>query len=162
MSVLTFKIHDVKKLIEELDAASNFSPSVDDLFNPEMYSDGIVRDKNGRTELEAEKHSGMFWPSENFIDQSKVKPVLILVGDHGVYLITNAKADGSPSSRGTVAYAKGCNPGLDDDFYENKCNLFGGGDCSVRIPSDWAKWAIQNQKAFRIKLTTNSVELMQG
>ncbi|EAB9607508.1 DUF3085 domain-containing protein [Plesiomonas shigelloides subsp. oncorhynchi] len=162
MSVLTFKIHDVKKLIEELDAASNFSPSVDDLFNPEMYSDGIVRDKNGRTELEAEKHSGMFWPSENFIDQSKVKPALILVGDHGVYLITNAKADGSPSSRGTVAYAKGCNPGLDDDFYENKCNLFGGGDCSVRIPSDWAKWAIQNQKAFRIKLTTNSVELMQG
>ncbi|WP_379975522.1 DUF3085 domain-containing protein (plasmid) [Edwardsiella ictaluri] len=152
----------MKKLIEELDAASNFSPSVDDLFNPEMYSDGIVRDKNGRTELEAEKHSGMFWPSENFIDQSKVKPVLILVGDHGVYLITNAKADGSPSSRGTVAYAKGCNPGLDDDFYENKCNLFGGGDCSVRIPSDWAKWAIQNQKAFRIKLTTNSVELMQG
>lgn len=124
MSVLTFKIHDVKKLIEELDAASNFSPSVDDLFNPEMYSDGIVRDKNGRTELEAEKHSGMFWPSENFIDQSKVKPALILVGDHGVYLITNAKADGSPSSRGTVAYAKGCNPGLDDDFYENKCNLF--------------------------------------
>lgn len=162
MSVLTFKIHDVKKLIEELDAASNFSPSTDDLFNPEMYSDGIVRDKNGRTELEAEKHSGMFWPSENFIDQSKVKPALILVGDHGVYLITNAKADGSPSSRGTVAYAKGCNPGLDDDFYENKCNLFGGGDCSVRIPSDWARWAIQNQKAFRIKLTTNSVELMQG
>lgn len=162
MSVLTFKIHDVKKLIEELDAASNFSPSMDDLFNPEMYSDGIVRDKNGRTELEAEKHSGMFWPSEDFIDQSKVKPALILVGDHGVYLITNAKADGSPSYRGTVAYAKGCNPGLDDDFYENKCNLFGGGDCSVRIPSDWAKWAIQNQKAFRIKLTTNSVELMQG
>lgn len=53
MSVLTFKIHDVKKLIEELDAASSFSPSTDDLFNPEMYSDGIVRDKNGRTEQEA-------------------------------------------------------------------------------------------------------------
>lgn len=88
MSVLTFKIHDVKKLIEELDAASSFSPSTDDLFNPEMYSDGIVRDKNGRTEQEAEKHGGMFWPSEDFIDQSKVKPALILVGDHGVYLIT--------------------------------------------------------------------------
>ncbi|HGW2943519.1 TPA: DUF3085 domain-containing protein [Citrobacter freundii] len=162
MSVLTFKIHDVKKLIEELDAASSFSPLTDDLFNPEMYSDGIVRDKNGRTEQEAEKHGGMFWPSEDFIDQSKVKPALILVGDHGVYLITNAKADGSPSSRGTVAYAKGCNPRLDDDFYENKCNLFGGDDGSVRIPSEWARWAIQNQKAFRIKLTTNSVELMQG
>ena len=162
MSVLTFKIHDVKKLIEELDAASSFSPSTDDLFNPEMYSDGIVRDKNGRTEQEAEKHDGIFWPSEDFIDQSKIKPALILVGDHGVYLITNAKMDGSPSSRGTVAYANGCNPELDDDFYENKRNLFGGDDGSVRIPYDWAKWAIQHKKAFRIKLTTNSVELMQG
>ena len=162
MSVLTFKTHDVKKLIEELVAASSFSPSTDDLFNPEMYSDGIVRDKNGRTEQEAEKHDGIFWPSEDFIDQSKIKPALILVGDHGVYLITNAKMDGSPSSRGTVAYANGCNPELDDDFYENKRNLFGGDDGSVRIPYDWAKWAIQHKKAFRIKLTTNSVELMQG
>ena len=141
---------------------SSFSPSTDDLFNPEMYSDGIVRDKNGRTEQEAEKHDGIFWPSEDFIDQSKIKPALILVGDHGVYLITNAKMDGSPSSRGTVAYANGCNPELDDDFYENKRNLFGGDDGSVRIPYDWAKWAIQHKKAFRIKLTTNSVELMQG
>ena len=65
MSVLTFKIHDVKKLIEELDAASSFSPSTDDLFNPEMYSDGIVRDKNGRTEQEAEKHWEPVEPHEH-------------------------------------------------------------------------------------------------
>ncbi|OKO99410.1 DUF3085 domain-containing protein [Xenorhabdus eapokensis] len=162
MSILIFETHDVKKLIEELDTASSFSPSTDDLFNPEMYPDGIIRDKYGRTEQEAEKHGGMFWPSEDFIDQKKIKPALILVGDHGVYLITNAKADGSPSSRGTVAYANGCNPESDDDFYENKRNLFGGDDGSVRIPSSWAKWALQHKKAFRIKLTTNSVELMQG
>lgn len=74
MSVLTFKIHDVKKLIEELDAASNFSPSTDDLFNPEMYSDGIVRDKNGRTELELKNIAGCSGLQKTLLIRSKLNP----------------------------------------------------------------------------------------
>lgn len=101
-----------------------------------------------------------FWPSSKYIDQSKVKPSLVLVGDHGLYLITNAKNEGSPTSRGTVVYAAGCNPKLDDDFYENKCDLFGDDDGSK--PSygmGW--WAIQNKKrTFRLKSTRGSISLV--
>ncbi|WP_279473637.1 hypothetical protein [Aeromonas caviae] len=98
MSIISFKIQEVKKLVDELKAAPAYSASTDDLFNPVMYPDGVPRDEHGRSEQEAEKVGEFFWPSSKYIDQSKVKPSLVLVGDHGLYLITNAKAEGSPAS----------------------------------------------------------------
>ncbi|MBW3762683.1 DUF3085 domain-containing protein [Aeromonas veronii] len=161
MSIISFNIQEVKKLVDELKAAQAYSASTDDLFNPAMYSDGIPRDEHGRSEQEAEKLGEFFWPSSKYINQSKVKPALVLVGDHGLYLITNAKVEGSPASRGTVVYAAGCNPMLDDDFYENKCELFGDDDGSVTLPMAWAEWAIQNKmKEFRIKSTSGSISLV--
>ncbi|MND15822.1 hypothetical protein D3C80_60560 [compost metagenome] len=158
MSIISFKIQEVKKLVDELKAAQAYSATTEDLFNPAMYPDGVPRDEHGRSKQEAGE---LFWPSSNRIDQSKVKPVLMLVGDHGLYLITNAKAEGTPASRGTVVYAAGCNPKLDDDFYENKCDLFGGDDGSVSLPMEWAEWAIQNKKrTFRLKSTRGSISLV--
>ncbi|MDU4190153.1 MULTISPECIES: DUF3085 domain-containing protein [Aeromonas] len=158
MSIISFKIQEVKKLVDELKAAQAYSVTTEDLFNPAMYPDGVPRDEHGRSKQEAGE---LFWPSSNRIDQSKVKPVLMLVGDHGLYLITNAKAEGSPASRGTVIYAAGCNPKLDDDFYENKCELFGDNDGSIRLPMEWADWAIQNKKrTFRVKITRDSISLV--
>jgi len=158
MSIISFKIQEVKKLVDELKAAQAYSATTEDLFNPAMYPDGVPRDEHGRSKQEAGE---LFWPSSNRIDQSKVKPVLMLVGDHGLYLITNAKAEGSPASRGTVIYAAGCNPKLDDDFYENKCELFGDNDGSIRLPMEWADWAIQNKKrTFRVKITRDSISLV--
>lgn len=162
MSLITFKIQDVKKLIAELNAAQAYSASTEQLFNPEMYPDGIPRDEEGRSEQEAEQAGQFFWPSAKYIDQSKVKPSLKLVGDHGVYLITNAKAEGTPASRGTVVYAVGCNPVLDDDFDDNTRGLFDGDDGVVNIPPAWAQWAIDNKKrTLRIQSTGNMVRLVQ-
>ncbi|HFZ8522823.1 DUF3085 domain-containing protein [Aeromonas caviae] len=158
MSIISFKIQEVKKLVDELKAAQAYSVTTEDLFNPAMYPDGVPRDEQGRSKQEAGE---LFWPSSNRIDQSKVKPVLMLVGDHGLYLITNAKAEGSPASRGTVIYAAGCNPELDADFYENKCELFGDSDGSISLPMEWADWAIQNKKrTFRLKITRDSISLV--
>ncbi|MGU5559216.1 DUF3085 domain-containing protein [Aeromonas hydrophila] len=158
MSIISFKIQEVKKLVDELKAAQAYSVTTEDLFNPAMYPDGIPRDEQGRSKQEAGE---LFWPSSNRIDQRKVKPVLMLVGDHGLYLITNAKAEGSPASRGTVIYAAGCNPELDADFYENKCELFGDSDGSISLPMEWADWAIQNKKrTFRLKITRDSISLV--
>ena len=158
MSIISFKIQEVKKLVDELKSAQAYSATTEDLFNPAMYPDGVPRDEHGRSQQEAGE---LFWPSANRIDQSKVKPLLLLVGDHGLYLITNAKAEGSPASRGTVIYAAGCNPKLDDDFYENKCELFGDDDGSISLPMEWADWAIQSKKkTFRLKITRDSISLV--
>jgi hypothetical protein len=163
MSILTFKTRDVKLLVQELDSANSYSPTSEDLFNPAMFLDGIPRNEHGHSEKEANKLGEFFWPSAKYIVQSRIKPALILVGDQGVYLITNAKVAGTPASRGTVSYASGCDPKINDDFYENKEMLFGGDDGSISIPYSWAQWAIQHKtNTFRIKLTANSVEFMQG
>ena len=55
MSIISFKIQEVKKLVDELKAAPAYSASTDDLFNPVMYPDGVPRDEHGRSEQEAEK-----------------------------------------------------------------------------------------------------------
>ena len=49
---------------------------------------------------------------------------LTIVGDHGVYLMCfNETAE-----KRTIVYAEGCNPKLDEDFYDNKVRLYGGDD----------------------------------
>ena len=54
----------------------------------------------------------------------KKEDKLMLVGDHGVYLMSFAQ---EPDKR-QIVYAEGCNPKTDDDFYENKRHIFGGDD----------------------------------
>lgn len=69
-----------------------------------------------------------------------VKPGLWLVGDHGVYLMTNTKekllndnqlsASDTEPGRCFVVYAEGINPEKDDsgDWWDRKVETFGGDD----------------------------------
>ena len=117
MPIVTFNMAGVGKLINELKGCQELSPTMDDLFDSNKHKDGVIRNDAGLTEEQADAQKIPFWPSAKSIDPSKLEPVLQLVGDHGVYLITNAKLEGTPSSRGTFVYAKGCNPAVDEDFY---------------------------------------------
>ena len=61
----------------------------------------------------------------------KIGPSLILVGDHGVYLMSSAKNEIlGEDGKNFVVYAEECNPNTMgfDDWYENKRNSFGGDD----------------------------------
>lgn len=74
------------------------------------------------------------------------EPALLLVGDQGVYLMSNAvpnlMADGtvakSPDQKGKryVVYAEGINPEVDefDDWWELKRATFGGDDGAEQLP----------------------------
>lgn len=123
-----------------------------------LHKGGVLLDDKGRTEKEAKAEKDFFWPSAKNVERAKIEPRLTLVGDHGVYLITNADLPGSPISRGTVAYAKGCNPSVDEDFYENKQRRFGSNDGTVSFPVSWAEMAIMaNKKVFKLKLLKTSI-----
>lgn len=161
MALLKFKMVEVKKLVDELNSATEFSPIFADLYNPELFPNGEPLDKQGRTEKEALAAGERFFtPSSEQMLKDKVKPSLTLVGDQGVYLMTNASLPGTPSSRGTVVYAQGCNPELDDDFYENKRDLFGCDDGADTVPVEWFELALdKGKRVFTIKLTSNSMGL---
>jgi len=163
MSIITFNMRDLKPLAEELEKAAEYAPTLDLLFDPENHIDGVILDAQGRTEEQVNTAGGLFWPSDKNIRKGAIGPCLQLVGDQGVYLITNAKFEdkSSPASRGTVAYAKGCDPNKDDEFYENKVALFGGDDGSVTIPYQWYLMAKEKGKrVFKVNLTETSVSFV--
>lgn len=73
------------------------------------------------------------------------KPAVILAKDTGIYLMSNgspgdpldpAKAGEEHFSR-YVAYAKGCDPAKDEDYYHRARDLVGGDDFGETLP--WAE-----------------------
>ena len=63
------------------------------------------------------------------------QPALFFVHDQGVYLMTNAKrTDEETLKYEYIAYAKGCDPKKDEDFYEEARCLVGGDDFGETIP----------------------------
>ncbi|MBX0104098.1 DUF3085 domain-containing protein, partial [Salmonella enterica subsp. enterica serovar Typhi] len=118
MTTLTFEIAGVKKLLEELRSAKRFNATIEQLFEPSNYPGGTPLNEEGKTEVEMNQTGGIFWPSSKHIDPARLTPQILLVKDHGVYLITNASLDGTPVSRDTVVYARGMNPSVDDEWYD--------------------------------------------
>lgn len=58
-----------------------------------------------------------------------VRPGIVLVGDHGVYLMAWCHRAPSPEKSGIpAAYAAGCDPSINDDFYDRKHAVWGGND----------------------------------
>jgi hypothetical protein len=163
MPIINFDIAQVKLLVDHVRAAKQHSPTMDMLFDAKYYKNKIIKDKDGLTELQVKKKGGHFWPSSDHIDRSLVEPVLQLVGDQGVYLITNAQEKLSPSESGLIVYANGIHPEIDDDWYEAKRYTFGGDDGSVTIPLKWfdIAFAKKNARLFSINLDPNAIELVQ-
>ncbi len=94
-------------------------------------------------------------------------PGLTLVGDEGVYLMSNGIPGLTKANdHHEVVYAEGCNPEVDefDDWWSFKQRTFGGDDGSDVLP-----WAVQILKLMRSKpdarylcldVTPNSVGLV--
>lgn len=159
MAILIFSMADVQAVVDELTTCTAFRADSDDLFNPVLHKTGVVLDDKGRTELEAEKAGDFFWPSAANLLQDKLQAKLNIVGDHGLYLMGNGIKD-KTGGKPVLAYAKGCDPSKDPNFYENKVRLFGGDDGVVSIPLSWFTIAKDNgAKAFRIKLNKKSIAL---
>lgn len=105
----------VARLLAHAEAAATHSPTLDQLFSPE-YQKERVTDR---------------MPTHEDIDETRIPAGLILVGDRGVYLMSNGKPclpdpDGAPN---LVAYAKEADPrGSSSDWYHIKRASFGGDD----------------------------------
>jgi hypothetical protein len=140
MTKIMFDIKDIQTVADDLAAAKALRPMADQIFDPTIYLDGKIVDKHGQTEEES--NDPLWWPDAEQIPKEKVPPCYALVGDQGVYLMNNREF--SPGQKqAVVAYAYGCNPQKDPDFYENKRRLFGGDDGAVAIPAAWIDHAIQ-------------------
>lgn len=73
------------------------------------------------------------------IDEDKIPVGLWIVGDQGIYMMTNGvELDKPKDARIPVAYAKECDPEkMDfDDWYDRKRMIFGGDDGVIFVPEE--------------------------
>lgn len=113
MITLTFDREHLKRIVATTEAATSFSPTYNDLYDP-------LKRKDGREPTFDEN------PTYEDVDLTKVTPGLLLVADRGVYLMSNAKrAEGEP---GDVAYAQEADPNKNEDWDLVREQVFGGDD----------------------------------
>jgi hypothetical protein len=85
-----------------------------------------VRNVLDRGRADAEAHGGFRNPYYGLRPGKGEQAGLWLVGDHGVYLMSNGKLpDGAKS---LVIYAEECDPTTNDDWFHVKRATFGGDD----------------------------------
>ena len=90
-------------------------------------------------------------------------PSVALVRDSGVYLMSNGKPrDKINDTASFVAYADGCNPDKDEDWYDTAHDLVGGDDFFKLLP-----WAHElkakldrGTKTIMIRMNQDSIEIV--
>lgn len=123
MKTLIFALAVLQPILEHARNAKETMPTMDDLCDESLAKPGAVPDKWGIY-------------NQNDIDVSKLKPSIFLVKDRGAYIMSAAaqrqlRNDGSQSS--VVAYAAGCDPEKDEDWYDTALDICGGDDFAQRI-----------------------------
>lgn len=156
MPVVSFDLESVLKLVEVAQQATEFSPSGCEMFDPQLYPNGVVVDVNGLTREEAEKAGTYFWPDESKLDKTKIEPTLQIIIERGVQISTNALSANSD----IPLFANGYNPTKDEFAYEMTRDNFGGDSQSIPIPLNWAVIAKeQGSTHFNVIINRTSVSL---
>lgn len=134
---LTFKVGDIRKLYEHSKASLSRAPGFP-----------------------------MQLPDADNVDHNLVPAGLLLVGDTGVYLMSNGEpglfAD-ITSGLHHVVYAGGCDPRILNEYWEeNKRAVFGCDDNSIYLSLDMFDKAMQlpDDTSFNIKVTHSHVEVV--
>lgn len=113
--------------------------------------------------LTAKEHRSSYGEKDN------PGPRLWLVGDHGVYLMSNGKGGDKVSAEDEptklfVSYAKGINPDKDDfdDWWYKKGATFGADDGVESLPIAEAvgQQILAGAKVIRISITTRQIKLL--
>jgi hypothetical protein len=131
---LVFEVNDdLKALVDHVEKSPEVRPNFVDLYDPGCRIDGKEPDED-------------HMPTESEIDPKKIARGLWMVTDQGVYLMSPGKPaiPGANGSMNLVVYAQGCNPHIDEDYYDNKRMIMGGDDGVDKVPLDFLKNAISN------------------
>jgi len=96
-------------------------------------------------------YTGGFWgvPEDN-------TPGIMIVGDDGIYIIGNEKAEKSPVKSGLVAYARGCSP-RNPYYREMKEKIWGGDDSGEFLCLEDAKRLLLGGKAPYVEVTPTTL-----
>jgi len=88
------------------------------------------------------------------------KSRILLVKDHGVYMMSAVGQKDESGSHVHLAYADGCNPNVDEEFYDNACDIMGGDDSCQELEYDDEMFDIilKEKRDLRIAVSSNSFD----
>ena len=157
-----FPIEGVKKIYEHSIANPVFTPAFHQMFEGRYRKDGKDFESGGNK-----------WPKADEVDNSKLPAQVAIVKDSGAYLMAQTEkrlpgdvdAEKGKSGYNFVVYCEGCNPSVDEDYWERQQQAFGGDDFGDVIPLEWLKMAIDNAERtgidmMIIKVTKEGFQLM--
>lgn len=128
---MKFDADHLRKLLDLSKAADERRPNLVQMCSPEFWRDDMDLARRAALEEDAKEFGITFEARIEDVDTDKVLPGLWLVGDSGVYMMSNApQSDVDASSVPHVCYAQHANPEVDDpaDVYDAKRAMFGGDD----------------------------------
>jgi hypothetical protein len=152
---LSFRIEDVKRLVADMKSSGEFIPTLNDLFD--VKATFLKKGVKKKTEAELPY-------LKDEIDYTKVEPAFHLVKDDGIYLLSNAKNevnDKPACETKLIAYAKGFNPDVDEDWYDRSYSV-SRDDIVLSIPLGWFEYLLEvkpNAKVFAINFGANKISL---
>ena len=145
----------VRQLLDHSRAATERSPSLDQLYEGRFRRDGKDADLDNLG-------SGNF-PTSDDVDPTKIPPGLWLVGDQGVYLMSNGKPAllvDPADTRHVVAHAAEANPaGGVEAWWDVKRAAFGGDDGVVFLELSFAEGLLARARDGRVCLDLSPTQV---
>jgi len=153
-----FPIDGVKKIYEHSIANPVYQPTFSQMFEAKHRKDRKDFDAIGESK----------WPTADDVDTATLSPSFFIVKDDGAYIMaaTEVRLVGD-NTHNFVVYCEGCNPKIDEEFWETQQREFGGDDFGEGLPLEWLRLAIENAEKLGIdrmiiKVTANNMQLVQG
>ena len=142
---LSFDADHCRRLLDLSRAGTRRVPTLEQVLDPSLWSDNLPEDRIELLEKEIAEHGIAISARAEDLDQTLIGPGLILVGDEGVYLMSNVPSDivlaaGVPH----VAYAAEVNPKVlpFDDWWDTKRESFGPDDGAVFLSEEMLTGAL--------------------
>ena len=136
----------VRQLLDHSKAATERSPSLEQLYEGRFRRNGKDADLNNLTAAN--------FPTADDVDPARIPPGLWLVGDEGVYLMSNGKPAllvDPADTRHVVAHAAEANPAADVEvWWDVKRAAFGGDDGVVFLELTFAEGLLARARDGRV------------
>ena len=157
----TFNTAHVKILLEASKASHNRIPSLEQIFKPEFWKETMTPHRKKLLLEEIETSNFPFSATLEDVDETKIPAGLWLVGDEGIYLMSNAPSEEVKlKTQKHVAYAKEANPEVmnREDCDHAKLAIFGGDDGCDFISIDLIEKVLNaSGKNFVIDITPEAI-----
>ena len=157
--ILTFDSNAARDLLKASRDSKNRRPNMEQFYEPEFWRDDLDPAKRTQMLDDLEKNGYPFGIEEKDVDPAKIPAGIWLVGDRGVYLMSNAPIEEVRNAGFKhPVYAREANPGTmeNHDWWVAKNASSGGDDSSDFIAAETLEKAL-GPDPLKIDVTQDSL-----